>query len=219
LSALGAAVFALSGPDELRNLIGRERTLRIAGYAGIDPAGMAAGWDDQERAVMRQASTRMGEDYSQDPAHDPRVTDAIMAGMPMAEISRIRQQVTAKYRERARAAAEGRQPRAVAGPAAGLEATWRGLDGPSSRERSQPPRCPGSGTTGTPGPRCRDPRSTPRYPNWAASRLARSLGVTCGKWSSTAPITGAIPLSGSAECAGGPGPRWRLPREHPGHDR
>lgn len=152
LQAFGAALFALSSPDQLRNLVGRENVLRLAAYAGIDPAGMLAGWDEQDRKMQRQSSTKTGEDWRDAVDHDPRVLAAmglepdgnggviqVGPGKSTAEISRISKQVAAEHaeraRERERAADRPRQPSPGGITATGsLADAWRSVEG------FQPPR-------------------------------------------------------------------------------
>ena len=157
LAALGAALFAISSPDELRNKIGRERTLRIADYAGIDSAGMAGGWDEAERKVQRQASTKTDESWAESPGHDARVNAAlglepdgaggwVLAGpsRPLAEINAARRAAEAEYQERAderaRAAGETRAPTGQpVGASTSLADTYRALEGWQPPRETLPP--------------------------------------------------------------------------------
>lgn len=157
LQAFGAALFALSSPDQLRNLVGRENVLRLAAYAGIDPSGMQAGWDEQDRKVHQQASIKTGESWQEAVDHDPRVVAAmglepdgqggviqVGPGKSTAEITRISKQVAAEHaeraRERERAADRPRQPSPGGITASGsLADAWRSVEGFEPPRETLPP--------------------------------------------------------------------------------
>ena len=88
------AVASLAGQD------GAEAALRCLRAAGLDPDPQARRWA-AEAPRQRQASYRPGDLYAGDPAHDPRVTAAILAGEPMDAVADLTAQVTAERRREA----------------------------------------------------------------------------------------------------------------------
>jgi hypothetical protein len=95
------------GQDALRAKLGDERALAVleaAHYEGRDQirAKWAAERQERERAVAQQSVIHNG--FDGDPAHDERVTSAIMAGASREAVRQILGQV-AEYAGRARAEA------------------------------------------------------------------------------------------------------------------
>ena len=88
------AVAAVAGQD------GAQAALRCLRAAGLDPDPQARRWA-AEAPLQRQASSRPGDLYAGDPAHDPRVTAAILAGEPMDAVADLTAQVTAERRREA----------------------------------------------------------------------------------------------------------------------
>jgi hypothetical protein len=76
---------------------GREDALLVLRAAGYDPEPQAQRWA-QELPVHRQASSRTGELYADDPMHDPRVIAALREGRSMAEVADIGAEVAAGRR-------------------------------------------------------------------------------------------------------------------------
>jgi hypothetical protein len=87
------------GPDELRERLGPELALELLEGAGEETARIQARWDaerQRQESTTRQVTTTYNS-LADDPRHDPRVTDAIMAGASDAELRRITQEVVAEY--------------------------------------------------------------------------------------------------------------------------
>jgi hypothetical protein len=93
---------------------GRDDALLVLRAAGLDPDRMAQRWAE-ELPVQRQSSSRPGNIWADDPAHDPRVIAALREGRPMAEVADITAEVAAgqrreKQEQRDAAAAAGHDP-------------------------------------------------------------------------------------------------------------
>jgi hypothetical protein len=128
------ALGGIPAPDALASLGvqagngGREDSLRVLRAAGIDPAPQARRWAE-EAPLRMQASSRPGNLYAGDPEHDPRVTEAVLAGQPLDYVADLIAQITAeRQRERDEAAA-------AAPLAPGV--LWETRDGRSVRESPQ----------------------------------------------------------------------------------
>jgi hypothetical protein len=96
---------------------GREDSLRVLRAAGFSPDPVAQRWAE-EAPLRRQSSSVAGDLYANDPAHDPRVTEAVRAGLSMAEVADITAEVAAEHRRVkqeavAAAAAAGHDPRVL----------------------------------------------------------------------------------------------------------
>jgi hypothetical protein len=92
----------------------RDDALLVLRAAGLDPDGMAQRWAE-ELPVQRQSSSRAGDIWADDPAHDERVIAALRDGRSMAEVADIAAEVAAQRRrakedQRAAAAEAGRDP-------------------------------------------------------------------------------------------------------------
>lgn len=110
VARMATTVVRAFGADELRQRLGAEDALDLLAAAGEDTDRIRDRWDAerkaQEAAAPRQVSVVLDEGYGGDPAHDLRVTDAIMRGASNAELRQITSQVQAEYAERARQAAQ-----------------------------------------------------------------------------------------------------------------
>lgn len=84
------------GAERLWQRYGEERTLAIAKLAGEDTDALKARMTETPADAPNSVTIKGGPGYDQDPAHDPRVTDAIMAGKPWDEINTIMREVTAE---------------------------------------------------------------------------------------------------------------------------
>jgi hypothetical protein len=111
------ALGAMPAPDALAVLGvqggpgGREDALRCLRAAGYPPEPVAQRWAE-EAPLRQQSSTVAGDLYANDPAHDPRVTEALLAGASMAEVGDLIAEVRA---ERQQAGQEARAAAAAAG--------------------------------------------------------------------------------------------------------
>ena len=88
--------------------------LRVVRLVGADPGPVARTWAE-ERPLRQQSSTVAGDLYAGDPSRDPRVTEALLAGRPMAEVADLVAEVRAERQQagqdaRAAAAAAGHDP-------------------------------------------------------------------------------------------------------------
>jgi hypothetical protein len=97
------------GPDALRVKLGPERALEFLRGAGWDAHRVEQirdKWEadrrERERSVSQQTVRRYGDGFEGDPAHDPRITDAIMAGVSGDQLRAVTREVGAEYREAAR---------------------------------------------------------------------------------------------------------------------
>lgn len=88
---------AAGGIDGVRAKLGEEAALRLARRAGLDVARITERWRD-ESPVVRSQTLRGGDGYDRDPAHHPRVVEAIMAGRSMREVNAVMGQVAAEMR-------------------------------------------------------------------------------------------------------------------------
>jgi hypothetical protein len=99
---LAAGALRLPAPDALAAIGvqagngGREDALRVLRAAGLDPGPQRLRWAAEE--PLRQSSSVAGDLYAGDPAHDPRVTQAVRAGWPMAEVADLVAEITAERR-------------------------------------------------------------------------------------------------------------------------
>ena len=93
---------------------GREDALRCLRAAGYPPEPQAQRWA-KEAPLRQQSGTVAGSLYAEDPSHDPRVTEALLAGASMAEVADLVAEVRAERQQaqqdaRAAAAAAGHDP-------------------------------------------------------------------------------------------------------------
>ena len=93
---------------------GREDALRCLRAAGYPPEPQAQRWAE-EAPLRQQSGTVAGSLYAEDPSHDPRVTEALLAGASMAEVSDLIAEVRAERQQaeqeaRAAAQAAGHDP-------------------------------------------------------------------------------------------------------------
>jgi hypothetical protein len=129
LCRLAARQLNMPSPDALAALAARDGAdgqadaLRALRCAGVNPEPQRQRWAEQA-PVQRQASSRTGDLWADSPDHDPRVTQAIMAGQSGAAVQDIIRQVT----EERRAAKEGAAETARSG------VLWTTRDGEEVRE-------------------------------------------------------------------------------------
>lgn len=97
-----AAIGARSGPA------GQQDALRCLRAAGYSPEPASQRWAE-EAPLQRQSSRQTGDLYADDPAHDPRVTAALLAGRPRAEVAELVAEVAAE-RQRAQEEAASAAP-------------------------------------------------------------------------------------------------------------
>jgi hypothetical protein len=130
---LAVGVLRMPAPDALAALGaqagngGREDSLRVLRASGLDPDLQAERWA-AEAPLRMQASSKAGSLWD-DPEHDPRVTEAVLAGWPMAEVADLVAQITA---ERARLKDE-----AAAALPVPPDVLWTTRDGRPVRESPQ----------------------------------------------------------------------------------
>ena len=75
---------------------GREDALRCLRAAGYPPEPQAQRWAE-EAPLRQQSGTVAGNLYAGDPSHDPRVTEALLAGASMAEVADLIGEVRAEH--------------------------------------------------------------------------------------------------------------------------
>jgi hypothetical protein len=98
------------GPDALLENLGREQALAVLELAGQDTARITARWDaeraEREGRAPKQVSVKHThpDEAGTDWRHDRRVLDATT--LPDAEYQRVRREVQAEYKQRARQQAE-----------------------------------------------------------------------------------------------------------------
>ena len=131
---MAAGALRMPAPDALAALGaqagngGREDSLRVLRAAGIDPDPQARRWAE-EAPLLQQSSSRAGDLYAGDPEHDPRVTEAVLAGAPLDEVADLVAQITA---ERARLKDEAAAARPLP-----PDVLWETRDGRLVRESPQ----------------------------------------------------------------------------------
>jgi hypothetical protein len=103
------------------------RAVRLLTAAGLDTAGITDRY--REDAPQQSSSSGGAGPWAGSPDHDPRVTRALLRGASDAELSKIREQVTAEYRQTAAQRAARRQSAVM----------WRTPSGEAVRDGSGAP--------------------------------------------------------------------------------
>jgi hypothetical protein len=116
------------GPEALRGKLGQERALeflRVAGWDAHRVEQIGDQWEqdrrERERSVSQQTVRRYGDGYEGDPAHDQRITDAIMAGVSGEQLRQVMITVGQDYRQEAARKAEAQRRT--------QDVLWQGRDG------------------------------------------------------------------------------------------
>ena len=108
-------VMASGGPDAVIALARRHgdpaRAVRLLTAAGLDAAGITERW--RADAPQQHSSSGGAGPWAGSPDHDERVTRALVQGASDGELSKIREQVTAEYRQAAVQRAARRQSSAM----------------------------------------------------------------------------------------------------------
>ena len=135
-------VMASGGPDAVLSLARRHgdpgRAVRLLTAAGLDAAGIAERYREDS---PRQVSSSGGAGpWAGSPDHDPRITRALLRGASDSELSQLRAEVTAEYRQDAAQRAARRQSSAM----------WACRDGSVLRDGSGAPPGVSLGSAGQP---------------------------------------------------------------------
>jgi hypothetical protein len=106
--ALAECIVQVLGVDLIRAKLGKAKALKVFKLAGLYVQNISAGWEATDPVNRQMSRSHPDAGYDMDPAHDPRVTQAVLTDrLPAEQVNQIQREVAREYAAK-RAAAHAR---------------------------------------------------------------------------------------------------------------